>query len=1166
MAAATAGNDEAPGILVYRASRLEALLTPLELLLREFPPTEVLAPQTIIAAHPGMKHWLVAALAARRGSRGIVANTRILLASDWLDELSLSLLGTGAIALSPYRREHLRWRIHEVLGRIDDDELAAYLHTQDLAGIDAAQRRFQLSDRLARLYTQYLVYRPDWLRAWQAGRAAGPKSFQAPLWRLLRQEIAVPHRAERLGELVARLQDPSKLASNEPLHVFGPSHLAPAELHVLRAVARQRPVALYVPDPCRDYWGGLRGERAHLRAMAEQKVDDELQTTLLQLDHPLLANWGRMGQHFVLALNEGDDAIRVDTRHWEDLQSGEAERPLLAAVQESVRRLHDATLLTPERMLHDQAMHDRSLRIHACHTPLRELEVLRDALLMELKQRPQLQPADIVVMAPDIQRYLPLLAAVFGAPGTRGALLPYAIADAALARSHPLFAAFQALLALPGSRMTAPEIVDLLGVPALARALGLDGESLQQLLQWLRQSRVAWGLDGAYRARFDVPQISEHSFAWTLDRLLAGHVLGDVGGEADATIIDDILPLAGVHGAHVEAIGALDRLLLELAALDQDSRQPRSASLWVRRLLLLIDALFDRRHADDDERAAIATLRRLVLQIEAETGAAGVDPVLDFAVVRDLLGSLLAAAPERQRLLRGGVTFCGMVPQRSIPFRVIAVLGLNDGDYPRAAPDIGLDLMQQHRRLGDRDVRDDDRYLFLETLMAARDVLHLSFIGEGVRDGRPRNPAAPLAELMQFLDRAAGIGAQQSDQAQPRPWRVRHPLQPFDARYFDHSDARLFSFRAEFAAMQPRALAAPEPVAFDPVVVASPAPSPATIGIGQLHAFFRDPARSISNRVLQLRLDALEDDRLSDSEPLSARTEAIDRVGRRLFFDALEADAPLPEQAPDWLRLGGLIPPGRLGVAAYRDEHDKAQSLLRIARDDPALRAGAPPPRLPMPIDLMLGDFRLHGKIERLRAAEGAWLLLDAFVGKTLDELGFRERIPLFIDWALLRLHCADQQQSIRIVVLTEPVSAKQEALRQDDWPRVLNDIDAIIAEARQHTDQETLRTIHADIGARLLQLLQIMETSAHTALRYFPKTSWAAAQGDLEQVAAEVAMAWSGDGFMRGGERDYAPGYAGWLVRDLDLQTDLAALAAVHRLALTVNAIINMDVLEPSP
>ncbi|MDZ4813983.1 MAG: exodeoxyribonuclease V subunit gamma, partial [Pseudomonadota bacterium] len=733
-------------------------------------------------------------------------------------------------------------------------------------------------------------------------------------------------------------------------------------------------------------------------------------------------------------------------------------------------------------------------------------------------------------------------------------------ADAAVACTHPVFVAFQALLAVPGSRMTAPQIVDLLQVPALARSLGLDAEGRQQLLSWLQHSRVAWGLDAAFRQQFDVPAIAEHTFAWALDRLLAGHVFGSLEAPEEHVAFDGIWPVAGVAGAQVEAIGALDSLLLELAALHQDSRQPRPASAWVRRLLQLIDALFDVHQADDQERDAIAALRRMVLQLENETIAAGVDPQLDFVVVRDVLRAALLAAPERQRLLRGGITFCGMVPQRSIPFRVVAVLGLNEGDYPRLAADTGLDLMQQQRRLGDRDVRDDDRYLFLETLMAARDVLHLSYIGEGVRDGRPRNPAAPLGELMHFLDRNAGIVLQQAGAEQPRPWLVRHPLQPFDPRYFDGSDVRLFSFRSEFAAMI-ATLANPDPAASMPEVLPAAMP-PAPVRIASLLAFYKDPARMLCNQVLQLRLDALESEQLADSEPLQARTEAIDRIGRSLFFDALESGGEVAEDAPEWLRLGGLLPPGRLGLAAYQRERDQARSLLRIARADPALHAGAPP-RLPVTIDLGLGVWQVQGRLELVRAAEDGLLVLQAFVGKKDSELTFKERIPLFIEWALLRLQYIDVDQRIRVCALTEPSTAAKGAAPVDDWPRALNDTDAMLAEAWQHRDAATLGAIHSDISARVQRLLQIQDQAARDTLHYFPKTSWVAAQGNVADIAHKIASAWAGDDFGHRGERDYEPGYAGWLTRAVDLESDAGVLRDVHALAGELLALISMEAME---
>ena len=1105
------------GLVVYRASRLEALLDPLLSLLDSAAPAHVLAPQTVIAAHPGMRHWLAGALARKRGPAGIVANLRISLPSDWLDELSLAVLGSGAVALAPYRRDRLRWRIHEHLPAIDDARVQDYL-----AGGDAARRRYQLADRLARLYTQYLVYRPDWLEAWEHGRDDLPEpTFMAPLWRKLREEIDLPHRGERVQALVRELaRDPARHASDEPLHLFGLSHLAPAELVLLRAVAQLRPVMLYVPDPCREFWAGLRGERAQLRELARNTDFGEAsEQYFLQLGHPLLAAWGRMGQHFMLNLQNVDDAIAMDVRHWQDEapQPGEGDG-LLQRLQESLRQL-DPSRIAPLRDGSDAALADRSLRVHLCHTRLRELEVLRDALLLELAERPNLKPSDIVVMAPDIAAYVPLLPAVFGEAGRHQGPLPYHLADVAVARTHPLLDAFSRLLSIPESRLTAPELLDLMQVPEIARALALSEGDLDTLARWLRQSRVAWALDGAFRERFGVPGIEEHTFAWAMDRLLAGYVLGDAGDDSAGWSLPDaeLWPVEGVHGPQAAILGALDRLLQALAELHRDAAEPRTASAWAARLERLLDTLF---RIDPREREAVdalTLLRRFLQATKVETADCGLDPLLEFSVVRDVLRERLAAAPERQRFLLGGVTFCGMVPQRAIPFRVIAVLGLNDGEFPRNVGDAGLDLMQRHRRLGDRDVRSDDRYLFLETVMAAREVLHLSYIGEGVRDGQPRNPAAPLAELLQCLDDRAGLRGVDADvddttpaPGEPRtirrPWRIKHPLQPFDRRYFDGSDPRLVSFDAGFADMVRGEPAEPFLILGGDVAVDDAA---ATVALRDVQSYFRDPARQLLAQQLDIRLDALEDDRLQADEPLQPGFSRLDQVGRRLFLDAIaEGRFELPEQPPAWLRLSGMLPGGRLGLAAWTAERNDVQALLQAAQVHP-LFAAALPQRRPRALSLTVGTTTVEGTLDRVFAAGDALWLFDAWPGKRADALTFRERVPLFLDWALLRL-ATDAVTPVRVAVFladgADGVGAPFNA-----W-----------ADALAAATPETARGMLDALAARVATLLAIWRRAQQRPLPYFPRTSWAA----LDDKPDAARQAWEGGAFATG-ERDYAPGYA---------------------------------------
>jgi len=1117
--------DAATGLVICRASRLEALLEPLQELMQAAPPAHVLAPHGIVAAHPGMLKWLSRALARQRGPRSIAANLRIELPSEWLDRLALQVLGEEAVALRPYRREALRWLVLECLDTIDDAALAGILGNDDRA---SALRRFQLADRIARIYTRYLVYRPDWLRDWAAGPAgAHRRHFLAPLWRELRARIGKPHRGEMLARLIAALgcADPRTLDS-EPLHVFGLAHLAPSELEVMRAAARHRLVVLYVPDPCREYWGGLRSERQRLRELMLHDPDGEqTQSAFLEQEHPLLASWGRQGQQFLLALD--DSQARIDERHFQDRSDPPRLEGRLARLQESIRQLQrDLVAARPDYAV---ARADASLRVHACHTRLRELEVLRDALLDLRAADETLKASDIVVMMPDVHAYLPLLPTVFGEAGRHEGPLPYHCFDVAVSRSHSLYAALRQLLDLPRSRIAAPEVVDLLGVPEIARRLDLDAGEIDTLSGWLRNSRVAWALDGAFRARFDVPPIAEHTFAWAMDRMLAGYLLG--AGDDDemrAVELPDasrIVPVEGIRGPQAALVGALDALLVELQAWCALADAPRRASDWSALLETRLDSLFRIDPTDRRAREARALVLRFVRSLTAEPAENGLDPLLEFDVVREVLLRRLDAAPERQRFLLGGMTFCGMVPQRSIPFRVVAVLGLNDGEFPRSGGEAELDLMAEQRRAGDRDVRSDDRYLFLETVMSARSALHLSFIGEGVRDGQPRNPAAPLAELMSFLEAesvSGEIAAGQDDAAardrHARPWLIRHPLQPFDERYFDADDAALFSFRDDFAAMHRDADANPAPVAF---VADGDAPAPPSSGIddvalGEVLAYFRNPAKQLLANALNLRLDALADDGLGNSEPLEARFEALDQVARRLFIESAGSGRALPEDAPDWLRLTGLLPPGRLGDVAWQAELEKVRALMSAVDGHP-LFATALAHCEPVSIDRTLtaedarGGFHLRGEVRRAYRSESTLWLMELYPGRNGEAaLDFKARIGFFLEWALLRLADPDAAHRVRAcVVVTRD--------HDDGWERGFNEWDDRFA-----GNDAGREAMLADLDARVLGLLDFWRRSQRQPQWYFPLSSWFAATKDADATRER----WLGSFKLRG-ERDYAPGYA---------------------------------------
>jgi exodeoxyribonuclease V gamma subunit len=701
--------------------------------------------------------------------------------------------------------------------------------------------------------------------------------------------------------------------------------------------------------------------------------------------------------------------------------------------------------------------------------------------------------------------------------------------------------AYARLLDLPLSRLPVAEVVDLLRTPALMLRFGLDAPGVARIEGWLRQARVVWALDAAQRVREGVPAIATHSFAWGMDRLLAAHVFGRVD-DAVALPEGSLLPAeAAIEGPQAGELGALDALLALLAEWQRDAIQARPASAWARHMEVQLDALFRVPPQDVAGNEALGVLRSLVRELADMPANAGLDPLLEYAVVRELLQQGLQAVPARQRFLSGSMTVCGMVPQRAIPFRVVAVLGLDEGAFPRPERGDGLDLMARNPRSGDRGLRDDDRWLFLETVMAARETLHLSYIGEGVRDGKPRNPAAPLAELMAAFDRHAPLQASADGQAPApqRPWWVRHPLQPFDPRYFDGADPALFSHRAAFAAAaSPGQGAAP---AFADLLQPWPegfaaATPPAPLPVATLLGYFRDPARQLLRDGLGLRLDAGDWHDLE--EPLDATVPAIARLPQRLLRKAIEQRwTAMPESPPAWLADAGLLASGRPGEAAWSELRDASDAVLGQARTMHLFDHGWPGPW--PPVDAKVGAWRLAGRLpDAVVGPDGAPWVLALMPGKTLKDLDYGKRIPLFLQWALLRLEERLADTPVALAwLLAEPPGADAPWLA---WEQ-----------AWQQAGAARRVSMRAQLVAAVANLLEMFAQAQAQPTAYFPKTA----------CAGNPVSAWLG-GFSQTGERDYGPGYARLLAGGITF-ADAAGQAALQAVAGRIDAALALPLAE---
>ncbi len=974
-----------PGFIVLHGNRSEDLAQTLITWLGGHP----LAPleeEVILVQSSGMAEWIKMALAQQAG---VCSAARVELPGRFVWRAYRQVLGAQAVPReSPLDKLPMTWRLMQVLpGLLAQPEfapMARYLTPDVTTGAPDDTRLLQLASQLADLFDQYQNYRTDWLQAWAVERdeltdpTGQPKvldadqRWQPALWRAVLDTLTPEQRSATRPDLHRQVLDQLKGGQDfsgrlpRRLVVFGMSHIPGAMLEMLHALAPHSQVILAVPNPCRFYWGDImdgrelfRTERRRQALREPGRPTPELQDMHLHA-HPLLAAWGRQGRDFVRQLDAFDDAVataqafpslRIDLF---DESPETADTPMLTRVQQRIRDLE------PLSTRHDDAplsAHDRSVVFHVAHSPVRELEVLHDQLLALLAQPHQghpLNPRDIVVMVPDVQSMAPAIRAVFGQYARSDKrYIPYDIADLSAKSSSPVILAVEWLLGLPAHRCGLSELIDLLEVPAVARRFGIDPEQLPQLTQWMTGAGIRWGLHAAQRAQLDLAACGDQNSAWFgLQRMLLGYASGVLDGVQGWQGIE---PYAEVGGLDAELAGSLAHLLQTLGEWWQRLQSPVTPEVWRDHAQWLLTAMF--KPADEVDTQALSALSDGLDHWLRACEQAGFAHSVGLAALRHGWLEALQVPSLEQRFRAGGVTFCTLMPMRAIPFEVVCLLGMNDGDYPRRTHRSDFDLMGQRGmfRPGDRSRQHDDRQLMLEALLSARRVLYVSWTGHSVRNNSEQPPSVLVSQLRDYIASAWGDAALKAR-------TTSHPLQPFSRRYFEEETSLLTYAREWRGAHDAQADAFAQSASLH---LAAPDTS-APLDLDRLVQFLRNPVKAFFKERLGVGFwspedepgdteafgfDGLENYQLIQSQtrhwPAPQQCEGLDEV-IRIRLDALQRAGDLPMQglgqrkktelqgtltamAQAWAGVGQAFPMAAERVAVSHS-HQGAQSTV-VLRD-----------------------------------------------------------------------------------------------------------------------------------------------------------------------------------------------------------------------------------------
>lgn len=936
-------------IYLYPANRMENLLSLLNKI-QQVSPLPFFSEDVIVVQNAGMQHWLNMSIAKKRG---VAMNIRYALPAQFLWKL-IRTVASGELVpeQSPYAREVLTWRIYQILHQddvlIDTDFHAVNVYWQGDSGQifekeKADLKCYQLACKVADLFEQYLIFRPEWIDDWcndanhnvetfidndeALNHLLSTSTWQRKLWLILHRQL--PYNPITLVESAIENLAGNKHLLPKRLSFFGLNAMAPMWLEFLQALSKYTDVHFFHLNPCFNYWGDILTEKQAFKKLSQWTDNiDEIQDNVA---NPLLANLGQQGREFIAQIQDYS-TINIDifekssetnnSKNSEQYSQNSNAISLIHHIQDDILSLSDARV-APRKLIDD------SLIITSCHSALREVQALHDWLLHQFNDDCKLTPKDVLVMCPQIEDYAPYVNAVF-ARGWQDIdddvpPLPCSIADRSSQSTDPNVVAFVEMLNLPDSRFQVSHIMSLLRLPSVQKRLTITYDELSKIEVWLDNAAVHWGRDQEHKKQVLGQQDVTVTYTWQqgLKRLLKGFAYGD-----NDSIVDGELLLPNIEGQDAILLGKLLLFIEQLQTYSLHLSQSRTAVNWQLYLTDLVENLFE-----VDEQQSFRTIFSAIETLTEYTELAGYRSSLNLAVMKEFLTHHFSQPDPGRQFMVGQVTFCSMLPMRSIPFKVIAVLGLNDGQFPRQRQPLAFDLMAMTpSKQGDRSRRGDDRYLFLEALISARQSLYLSYQGRSINNNTEKQPSIVLQELIAYLEQGFGWDVEKD---------IRQmSMQPFSLKNYLYSTDKFNSFDKNWLALnqsenkQTEILKLPSQFEIQSNYNPNHPESLPVIEVTSedLVKFFQHPAKIFSKQELNLNFDDYGVE-LSDVEPFTFNHLASYNLREEMVADFIESSQNVAtSDAISKAKLRGKFAENPLAEKEFEGWFEDSQEFAEIIK------------------------------------------------------------------------------------------------------------------------------------------------------------------------------------------------------------------------------------------
>jgi exodeoxyribonuclease V gamma subunit len=935
---------------IYHSNQLDILKDLVSYFIKQAPLNNPFDEEKILVQSPGMAQWLKLSLA---DELGIAANIEFPLPASFIWKMFVNTL-EDIPERSAFNKEGMAWKIMKSLPELLDQDDFSPLK-QYLQNDDKQHKAYQLSNKIADIFDQYLVYRPQWIEDWEKDGSLGvvnQHSWQPILWRALVNEThrlgqSPWHRANLYDSFIEKLKTsstPKGLPSR--IFVFGVSALPPRYLHALHAIGRHIDVHFMLSNPCRYYWGDIVDQKWLAKLNARQRKITNKRTgfslgessnscikqgsffdddgTLAQ-GNPLLASMGKLGRDNLFLLSDMN-TIEIDA--FEPIEGSS----LLKQIQKDIFDLNDSSVLPKASITSGTSEHkiiaeknDDSISLHLCHSPMREVEVLHDQILTMLKNDSSLTPKDIVVMMPDVNAYSPYITTIFGS-ASREHYIPFSISDRSAQEENPLINSFLQLLQLPLSRFKQSDLMGLIEVPEILARFNLTADELPLIAKWIEESGIRWGLDDEDKYRFDLNVMPENTWLSGLKRLLLGYSM--VSDEP----YGGLLPYDAMSPSNAECLGKLAHFVETLQNTLHKMQLSHSLTDW---LVIINQLLVDMYEVDTDGEFVLKLIRDGLQSLQNQIEDSGFDLPINNELLHSYLSNRLQSQRSSQRFLAGQLNFCTLMPMRSIPFKVVCLLGMNDDVYPRSIAPLGFDLMNVAIKKGDRSRRDDDRYLFLEALVSAQKSLYISYTGFDIKDNSEKQPSVLVTELLEYIGASRVLANDTTLESEASAKKMiaalscHHHLQAFNRSYYQKS-SKLTSFSTQWLPALNNDKIIIENKFFEQELNPIDFSQQQEIELDSLKRFMINPSSYFMRQRLKINLYK-DDSVLHDEEPFM-----LDGLENYILKDQLLSawiKNGETKQLTQKLSSAGRLPQGFFGEILLGDKNNEMQNLAITMQD-----------------------------------------------------------------------------------------------------------------------------------------------------------------------------------------------------------------------------------------